>query len=561
MANEPRGVSFGSGTPVPRDDGTEKAGQAFENSLQGQTYKTIKVKSGDTLHRIAARNNLDIAALLAANTQFDAGSVDGKHNWSRKAHGKRDADDLRLGETIRIPVATVDTKASGTAVPASLSTRNVRINEAPSRGSAASGKGSPQPANVPTPQASTNSVSQTGVEPQPTAVVQPSTVTPTKEAVQQPVTAVGELAAKVPDPKTPDPKAPDPKTPDPAVKPPEYTKKDFGHQMILLTGGSGSKDPRSADNRALLIIESLDSGTNPNTGTYQFSSSLAMPGRVQEPQARLDATARMTLFSLGRKPLTYQDADGKDQSIETFGVKMGGMKAENRFASVSVMANVSGMSVGAIQQPNGTAVDGKSPTSPLHLGVGASIGHIDGFFAWGVGNGAVHDVATDKVNTTHTSIYGLDMAVPFNFKTDKSKVYLDRAHFGITGRRTVTTPEGGQPGKAAFANSAFLETFFKVKTTPLTSLLPGQPASEKLDNYGIFRMRIDTPMAGKIDPRVTLRYDQPLWAVRNLQPGADGKLTVKTQFQLEAIGMAQFGLNSQHDPAVQNFMVGLRARF
>lgn len=515
MASPPKVVSVSAPNGVvPQDGGQKKAAaRTFEARLvanEGDAGAFLKVKAGDTLAKIARQAGVELSDLLAANPQFDAASVDGVHNWSRKAHGKRDADDLRLGERINVPVATNARTAKAPVSPSQIEARavQVKINEAPVR----------------------------------------------KASVEAPSTTVetGVSTAKTAQVNT----QPDPvKPPDPVL---EVKAKDYGHLLMMTAGGSGSKDPRSADNRVGINLESLDNSVNPNNGTYQFGSSLTFPGRVQEPQSRLDATARMTLFSLGRKPLKVTDSQGKEQSVETFGVKLGSMRPENRFASVSAYANLSGLPIGAITQENGAAVSGKSATSPAHLGVAASLGSLNAHYAWGLGNGQVRNTADNTMSFRKTDIYGVDMAVPFNFD---GKVKLDKAHFGVTGRRTVTTPENGTPGKPIYASSAFVESYFKINAGKMNSLLPGQASSSKVDAVGIFRAKVETPMGGKIDPKLTLRYDQPLWEVRNTTMGADGKLEVRSQLRVEAMTAAQVGLNSENRAALQNLTFGLRARF
>lgn len=553
---------------------------------------TIAVRSGDTLSKIAQLAGVKLDDLLAANSQFDAGSVDGVFNWSKKSHGKRDADCLRVGERIIIPGAA-SRPVSETPVqqpngrPRSV---QVKINEAPPR------KSAPTPSPV-------KQDSKTGVADEPAPVVQnspmpapangdpkppptevivtvqgvtvttrsdgttpvnvvinaagaASSTTSTAQQTPAPGQAQGSAVDGVSAAKSP-PTAPNPApTPDPVL---EIKPKDHNHLLMVTGGGSGAKDPKSADNRIGLNLESLDSNANPNTGTYQVGLSLTQPGRVQEPQSRLDATTRMTLFSFGRKPLKITDAaTGKEQSVEAFGVKLGGMKAADRFGSVSAYANLAGKPIGGISQENGTAVDGKSAASPAHLGVAASLGSLNGFYAWGLGSGQTRNTATNTIDFKKTDIYGADVAVPFAFQ---GKVRLDKAHIGLTGRRTITTPENGVPGKPTFTNSAFVESYFKVNAGQMNSLLPGQSSSPKADAVGIFRMRFETPLASKLDPKLTLRYDQPLWEVRNVIKNADGKLEVTSQFRLEAMTALQLGISSENKAAMQNVTFGLRAKF
>jgi len=573
---------------------------------EGGETASIVIRAGDTLHKIADRAGISIDALLAANTQFDATSVDGIHNWSRKRHGERDADDLRLGERITVPLA--NPSISQAEVRSTPQPVKVRINEAPPRKAATVKVAEQKPANtgVAEQKAAATGVAESkditvtvpakalenggavvtkvgdvtvsvktdgnsgglstaskSSEPAP-AVQTATTGDGTSVPASKPAEAVqgkAETAAVTPTPVTTTepaklevngPPAP-PSDPEPKI-----IDKDHNHLVMLTVGGSGAKDPKSADNRIGLNIESLNSSVNPNNGTYQFGMSITSPGRVQEPAKKLDATARMTLFSVGRKPIKTTDENGKEKSVEAVGFKAFGMPGADRFASVSAYANISGMPMGSITQPNGTAVDGKSATSPVHLGLAGSVGSLNAHYAWGLGNGAVRNTATNALELKQTDIYGADIAVPFNFT---GKVRLDKLHGGITGRRTITTPENGTPGKATFANSTFVESYFKIDAGKMNSVLPGQEASPKANSVGLFRMRLETPIASKIDPKLTLRYDQPMWEVRNVTRDANGNLKVTSQMRFEAMTAFQLGLSSENRAAVQNFTVGLRAKF
>ena len=531
---------------TPQEDANAPSPNNFGEKVEAQQREHV-VRRGESLSLIAKESGITLTQLLALNTQFDANSVDKGRSKKRAVAGKRDADQLRIGEKVFVPAAS-GTGVEGVAKPVNLqtSTANTRVNESPYRaGSKPPQNSTQQQAVTTTPAATTKTTTPAATTTTTTPAATTATTTP---AATTATTTPAATTATTTDP-----------TPAPTPAPPEVLPAAYKRYLLLTGSGSGSKDPRSADNRAGAIFESNDFGGNLNSGSYQFNASLTKPGRVQEPGARLDATARVSLFSAGRKPAKYLDAEGKEKTTEAFGLKLGGMNAKDRFMSVSAYANVSGVPIGAIEQETGKAVDGKSATSPLHIGpavsIGGQSGGLTGFYAPGIGNGQIRN-ADGTISTTHTNIYGIDYGVTF---AEKPKFALARLQAGMTGRRTVTTPQGGEAGKPTYANTFSAEAFFKFPGK-IPSLLPGQPESRTNDAPGLFRIKLDTPF-DKLDPKLTLRFDKPIWEIRNVVPTADGKLKVTSQFQMEVMGAAQFGLNSQKDPAVQNVVAGLRFRF
>jgi LysM repeat protein len=655
---------------APQDEANAPSPNNFGDKVEAQQREYV-VRKGQSMWLIARQNGITLKELLALNTQFDPNSVDKGRSKKRAIAGKRDADQLRIGEKIFVPAASgTGVAGDGVAKPVNLPTPagNTRVNESPYRAGNKPPQRSAQPQTAPAPQQQAAPAPQQQAAPAPQqqaapapqqqaapapqqqaapapqqqaapapqqqaapapqqqaapapqqqvapapqqqaapapqqqvapapqqqaapapqqqaapapqqqaapAPQQQAAPAPQQQAApapqQQAAPAPQQQAAPAPQqqaapaaqqqaaPAAQQQAASAPPAPNPDLTPPEVLPAAYKRYLLLTGSGSGSKDPRSADNRAGAIFESNDFGGNLNSGSYQFNASLTKPGRVQEPGARLDATARVSLFSAGRKPAKYLDAEGKEKTTEAFGLKLGGMNAKDRFMSVSAYANVSGVPIGAIEQETGKAVDGKSATSPLHIGpavsIGGQSGGLTGYFAPGIGNGQIRN-ADGTISTTHTNIYGIDYGVTF---AEKPKFALARLQAGMTGRRTVTTPEGGVAGKPTYANTFSSEAFFKFPGK-IPSLLPGQPESRTNDAPGLFRIRLDTPF-DKLDPKLTLRFDKPIWEIRNVVPTADGKLKVTSQFQMEAMGAAQFGLNSQKDPAVQNVVAGLRFRF
>lgn len=557
-----------------------------------------RVQRNETFSGIAKRFQVSVDSLLEVNPQFDPGSRGGGYTaaearrQARLSDG-RDIDYIRRSEIINIPL-----KPPG-AKPAAQTTTAARVNVAPER-SAAPGEAAArsvnqdQPVHKPATRArivaeAAPRLPMPALTPLPSPVALPDatlshaapvspTGSPWEGGFTRPLPlSLPEAPANPPAPIAAE-KAPDaPKPPAPPTDPNDaigkYTPKDPFRQLAFIGSGSGSSDPRSADLRGTVQFDSRDNGASPNSGSFQTAFSATKPGRAQEAPTLLDAQARITIASAARRPQEVVGPSGARQSVETLGWRWGwNRKPEDALASVSVVANMSGVPVGRIAQENGRAVQGKSATSPFHLGLGGSLGNnlvgVSGFYAFGIGHGKVRDAmpsgqAPAKYSSTHTNIYGVDAAYSIKAGTTWQ---FDKVVVGLNGTRTTTTPiaapsEPSAPGKVAYFNRAFTEFYIKAPPLRMPLFLPMRSQSTTFDSRATIRFKMDTPTNGSFDPRFTVRADQALFRIDRTVPRADGGFDFKSQFRVDLSTAVQFGRMSDGKPGVQNFIMRLNFNF
>ena len=582
----------------------------------GETISSIAKANNVTVKQVAEWNKQ-----FKAGSEGGGYSAKTSKSEARMAKG-RDLDYLRAGETIKIGSNEPSGKNAAavqvsTRVPSGQTPSNTakapaaHVNVSPY-----SNANAPKPA----PSDATNSKSEANRAPEgaatsvqtvvaetspsraPAAELKPLPTLPTansQKIIPQNTNEWGQaIPAKQPE-KAANPapdvavkaQAPTPPTPPAPPAPAKIPTKEFNHLSVINVTG-GPPIAGGADNTIGFLQEDA-SNKYKDDQKYSVGVKYTDPGRVQT-QPSISAEGKLKLFSVGSKPITLlgadnkaisvpaniplrddkgvlvknpdgtqkmeENADGtqkmKDKTVESFGGKwLGRMPAADEMASVSVTAKLN-KPVGTIQQEDAKAVNDFPQTSRAHIGLAASVGPLAAYHEWGVGDGKIRNVADKKISTVSTNNFGATLAVPIS---SEKPVRLDRVYVGINGTKTTTTSDTGVSAKPVYSNAIFGETYMSFPAGKGKSLLPGKDESTTFDRRGAFRVRMDTPIGVKFNPKVTLRADVPVFEVKNLKVDDHGNSIVKDQMRVSVYAQAVFG--KSNDPRVIGPNSNLDGRF